>query len=135
LALTENFEVIATLQYKQAINDFTLEVAAGNSDNSQDKPEAIAQKELLEETGYQAQKIISLGHIWVNTRNAWDIRHLFLAFGYVQVKESKKDPNEEVLKVLIPFKEWEAMIRKGVIVDAQTIVATYKSLPYVYPGK
>lgn len=135
LALTENLEVISTLQYKQAINDLTLEVAAGNSDNIKDKPEVVAQKELLEETGYQAHKMISLGHIWVNTRNAWDVRNIFLALGCIRVKESQKDPNEEILRILIPFKDWEAMIRKGIIIDAQSIVATYKSLPYVYPGK
>ena len=54
LALTNQGEIILVKQYRQAINQVTLELPAGGVDDGE-KPQEAAKRELYEETGYRCR--------------------------------------------------------------------------------
>ena len=58
--LTQEGNVILVRQYRYPFAQVMLEIPAGKLDPGEE-PIACAQRELLEETGYQAQELIPLG--------------------------------------------------------------------------
>lgn len=62
LALTNNNEILFVKQYRPVLEKYTLELPSGHVEPSQ-TPEQAAQAELLEETGYKAEKLELLGCI------------------------------------------------------------------------
>ena len=62
LALTNNNEILFVKQYRPVLEKYTLELPSGHVEPGQ-TPEQAAQAELLEETGYKAEKLELLGCI------------------------------------------------------------------------
>jgi len=60
LALTEEGQVLLVRQYRPAVEARTLELPSGHVDKGE-TPEEAARRELLEETGYQADRVEILG--------------------------------------------------------------------------
>jgi len=56
--LTKKKEVILEKIYRIPIKSFSIEIPAGRLDKKGEKPKKTAQRELLEETGYLAKKLI-----------------------------------------------------------------------------
>jgi len=63
VAVNENNQFLLIKQYRRGVDDHVIEVPAGWIDK-QETPQQAAQRELLEETGYQAKEIIPLGEIY-----------------------------------------------------------------------
>ena len=57
-ALTENREVVLEKQFRITCECPVIELPAGLTDQAEESEEQTAQRELFEETGYQAQKVI-----------------------------------------------------------------------------
>ena len=66
LALTEERRVVLVRQYRPAIEQFTLELPAGLVDAGE-SPAETARRELLEETGYLAGEIETIGEMSTDT--------------------------------------------------------------------
>ena len=60
LALTNNNEILFVKQYRPVLEKYTLELPSGHVEEGQ-TPEEAARAELLEETGYNIEKIELLG--------------------------------------------------------------------------
>ncbi|MEM3621706.1 MAG: NUDIX hydrolase, partial [Candidatus Methanomethyliaceae archaeon] len=80
-----------------------------------------AKRELLEETGYVAEKMEEFIHFYVAVGYSTEIIHVFLATG---LKRAKPTPEEdETIKTkMVPFDEVLRMIRDNEIEDAKTII-------------
>lgn len=130
LPITEDGMVLAVRQYKQGCNKIVVELPAGTTNFKDEDPETVAARELLEETGYQAEKMIFLGPPqWMASRNSWTRFFPFVAFGCKKVKEAKMDSSEEIETLLIPYKEW-LEICQSQIEDPSVIVATFRAMKY-----
>lgn len=57
-AMTKNREVILEKNYRVSLEDYIIETPAGLLDKKGENPKVAAQRELLEETGYMAKKMI-----------------------------------------------------------------------------
>lgn len=61
LATTTAGKILLICQYRPVLDRCSLELPSGHTDSRDDSPEAAARRELLEETGYRAERLELLG--------------------------------------------------------------------------
>jgi ADP-ribose pyrophosphatase len=93
-ALTGAGEFLCFRQSKYGIDGLSLAVVGGYLEPGEE-PLAAAQRELLEETGYEASDWIDLGQYRVDGNRGAGTAHLFLAGGAHRVAEPDADDLEE----------------------------------------
>jgi ADP-ribose pyrophosphatase len=94
LAVTEEGLFLCFRQTKYAVDGPSLAPVGGYLEPSEE-PLAGAQRELLEETGYEALDWIDLGHFGVDGNRGAGVAHLFLARGARRVAQPRGDDLEE----------------------------------------
>lgn len=119
--LTDSGEVILLRQYRHATGGWLLEVPAGKLDGDE-SPEACARRELEEETGYRAGRLVPLGSIWSSPGFCDERIWLFLASELEETEQRLEE--DEVLEVeRIPFERAVAMAVDGELVDSKSTCA------------
>ena len=138
LPITHDGRVVAIRQFRHGANDILLEIPGGNQKYPDETPEQIACRELREETGYEAEKLIYLGRkIFMQPVSHGVAYHPFLGLRCHKVAEPQHDDSEHIEVLLIPLKDWvEMCIREQN--DPFSIATTFAALPYlgiklVYP--
>ncbi|MCP4538549.1 MAG: NUDIX hydrolase [Chloroflexi bacterium] len=119
LVVTQNNEFLCFRQTKYSVEGTSLAPVGGLLEPDEDPLDA-AQRELLEETGYQASEWTSLGHYGVDGNRGAGTAHFFLARGAHRVSEPDADDLEEQELLLLTRSEIEAAIA-----DSE-----FKSLPW-----
>src|SRR5688572_20270619 len=114
-------QVLLVRQYRYASDGYLLEVPAGRPDQPGEDWEVCARRELEEETGMIAGKMVRLTTIYTTPGFTDEQIHLFLA---LDVKEGKTsfDKDEFIEPVVMPLSEALELIRTGKISDAKTII-------------
>lgn len=114
-------EVILIRQYRHATGGTILEVPAGKLDPDE-SPEACAQRELAEETGYRAGRIEHLSSIWTTPGFTDEVIHLHAAFDLEHVGQQLEA--DEVIE-LVPMSLSDALGRvfRGELRDAKSALA------------
>ena len=107
---------------------YVLEIPAGTLEKGE-SPKKCAFRELQEETGYKAKKMIPLISFYPSIGYNTEIIHCFLATGLTKVGDLKLDDDEIISIVHIELKKLLRMIKAGKIIDSKTICAvlTYAS--------
>ena len=115
--------VLLVKQYRYAAGGFIWEIPAGTL-NPEESPLECAKRELIEETGYSADKLEKLTEIVPVPGYSDERIHLYLATGLVKaVQNLDKD---EILNVHeINMDDALKMIAKGEIIDSKTISGLY----------
>ena len=128
--VTAEGEIVMIDQFRYAPRRTFLEVPAGKFDTPTETPLAVAQRELEEETGYQAKTWISLGGAYPCIGYADEIIHLFLALDLSQ--HGQHLAADEYLRVRhIPIGEVYAKLFGGTIDDMKTNTALARALPHL----
>lgn len=122
VALTDDGRICLVRQYRVALNRVTVEVPAGKLDAGED-PLDCARRELLEETGYEADNIAFLTTIATSCGFADELIHLYMATG-LHLCGSSPDADEFINVDLVPLQELIDAVLDGRIEDAKTVVAT-----------
>ena len=131
MPVTQDKKVVTVLQFKQGCNKIIHELPAGTADFTRESPEATARRELMEETGYKADKVIFLGpSLWMSSRNSWTKAYCFLASDCEKVREGKFDEMEVIETKLVPLPRWIEMARTE-IEEPSAIVTTFRALPHL----
>lgn len=112
LAVTEEGQFLCFRQTKYGVDGLTLAPAGGYIEPGEG-PLAAAQRELLEETGYQAAEWIDLGHYRVDGNRGAGTGYLFLARGARCVAEAHADDLEEQELLLLSRSEMRAALAAG----------------------
>ncbi len=121
VALTDAGEVLMVRQWRYAIGALSLELPAGCLDVPGEPVTAAAARELREETGREAARWTYLGRMHASPGFTTETTHLLAAEGLTDMGAAPSD--EEFLEIeVIPFPEALAMIKRGEIRDAKTIV-------------
>jgi len=108
-------------QYRYPVKEITLEVPAGKIDPGE-TPYNCVKRELKEETGYTAKKIIKLNTFWPTPAFSDEVLHIYAAFGLSKDKASP-DEDEFISYHAVSFKKLLALVRSGKIKDSKTIIA------------
>lgn len=122
IPLTADHEVVMVRQYRHGSREVTLEIPGGLVDPG-DTPESAAKRELLEETGYQAEEFVKIGVVNPNPAIFSNRCYTFLAQNAKKVRDPMPDQTEDIEVEFIPLSEIPLLIRKGEIDHAIVIAA------------
>jgi len=112
-------------QYRYAIDRHIFEAPAGTMEPGEE-PLRTAHRELVEETGFSAQKIVEKGFIYTTPGYSDEKIFLFEARELSPSQEYGKDEDEIIEVVDVATRDLPAMIRGGTIVDAKTICLIHR---------
>jgi ADP-ribose pyrophosphatase len=122
IPLTDDHQVVMIRQYRHGSREVTLEIPGGLVDPG-DTPEDAACRELLEETGYQAEEYVKIGVSNPNPAIFSNRCYTFIARNVTKVSDPRPDQTEDIEVVLIPLSDIPGLIRKGEIYHAIVIAA------------
>jgi ADP-ribose pyrophosphatase len=112
--VTDNKEVLLIRQFRPAVNGYVIEFPAGLNDKG-DTLEEAARRELLEETGYTAKKMVFLTEGPLSSGASGEILTAYLANGLAlnQVQGQgvgKRDETEDIEILKVPIKKVESRL-------------------------
>lgn len=107
-------------QYRKGVETITIEVIAGLLDPDEDA-ETAAHRELLEETGCEAESLEKLGTLFASPGYADESVAAYFAILKDGVVEQKLDRGERLEVVRMSHEEFSQAIREGKIQDAKTL--------------
>lgn len=122
-------EVLMISQYRRAIDETILELPAGTRQWDEDWL-VCAQRELREETGFRADKIILIGEFWPTPGLSNELMRLCLATG-LHPDPLPGDVDEEIEVRPMPLDKLVDMAKNGEIMDAKSIVGLLKAAAYL----
>lgn len=127
LPIEKDGNIILVRQYRYPYDEIMLEIPAGKLDHGDDEDAAdCGLRELKEETGCTAGRIVPLGCIYPSPGFLTEVVHLFAALDLTD-GEMQPDENEFVEVVRLPIAEVEEMAERNEIRDAKTLVALYRA--------
>ncbi|MCS6816619.1 MAG: NUDIX hydrolase [Blastocatellia bacterium] len=111
-------------QFRYAVGEALWEFPAGTLDRAAESPEACAHRELEEETGYCADRMIRLGEFFTAPGFTDERMHVFQAEGLHPTTQRLE--SDELIEVFpFPWDVIEAKVRAGEIRDGKTLAALH----------
>lgn len=110
--VTAERELLCFRQTKYAVPGVSLAVVGGYLEPGED-PLSAAQRELLEETGYEADTWTALGRYAVDGNRGAGAAHLFIAWNARRVAEINADDLEEQELLLLSAQQARAALEAG----------------------
>lgn len=119
VAVNDSNELLLIKQYRLAIKKDLLEIPAGTMDKSKETPLACAQRELAEETGFQAKTFVKLFEGYLLPGYCNEYMYFFLAYDLF-AKPLRPDDDEFIEVIPTNFTQARALLTNGTIIDAKT---------------
>jgi ADP-ribose diphosphatase len=115
--------VVLLRQFRHAAGGTIWEVPAGKLDRGED-PAVCAARELQEETGYRAGRIVKTGSVLTTPGFTDELIHLFCAYDLV-AGEAAPEAHEVLRTEVVGLERALALIDSGEIRDGKTIAALF----------
>ena len=126
IPVTENNEVIVERQYRYPLDKVILEIPAGKLDAPDEDRLSAIKRELMEETGYTADKWTEIGDFHPAPADSDEYITMYLARG-LHKGERHLDDDEFLDVYTVPLKDLVDEVMAGKISDAKTQVAILKA--------
>ena len=117
--------VVLVGQYRYVAGGFYWEMPTGAMKPGESEPAAV-QRELAEEAGYEAGRLVSLGDFHTSKSILREVAHLYIAEA-LRPASRPPDHTEFIEWRTFSFAEALAMVERGEIKDAMTIVAVLRA--------
>ena len=126
LPIDRDGNILLVRQFRYPFDTETLEMPAGKMDHGPEDAEECGVRELAEETGCTAGRIVPLGCVYPSPGFLTEVVHLFAALDLTE-GEMQPDEDEFVEVVRLPIAEVEQLIVRDGIRDAKTVTAMYRA--------
>ena len=133
IAITPEGRVPMVRQFRYPFMAETLEIPAGKLEKGEE-PLACAVRELSEETGYTAGRMISLGTLLPSPGYCAETLYIYLALD-VTPGRAHLDQGEFLNVEYYPLQELHRMVMSGQLTDAKTVLAVLKAEFYLQEAK
>jgi ADP-ribose pyrophosphatase len=121
-------KILTIKSYRHLVDSYQVEVPSGYKEPGE-TPEHTASRELEEETGYVAKKLVPLGSYTLDYSMFLQKGNLFAAYGLEKKGTRKLGKMEKISRVeFMPTEKVRQMLLKGRITNAASIVALYRAL-------
>ncbi len=127
--VTDKETVLLIRQWRQPAGEVILEAPAGTLDSGEDA-ESTALRELREEAGVSAGRLISMGGSWVAPGYSTEYTYAYLATD-LRDDPLPQDDGEDIHVVETPLAQVPELIRSGQLRDQMSIAALCMGL-YLY---
>ncbi len=118
--------VVLVRQYRHAMGGMILEVPAGKLDPG-DTPESCAVREVEEEVGYRAGRLVPCGSIFTTPAFTDEIIWLYEAHD-LEATATAHEADEVIEIITMPFEEAVAAVREGRIRDGKSVAVILHAL-------
>ncbi|MFO7684211.1 MAG: NUDIX hydrolase [Chloroflexota bacterium] len=125
IPITPEGKVVFIHQFRHGTEDVTLEVPGGMVDNTDGDAGEAARREMLEETGYDADQIIHLGTVAPNPAFLNNRCHSYLALNARWRRQPEFDGGEDIAVEEIPLTAVPDLIANGQITHSLVVCAFY----------
>lgn len=122
LPVLDDGRIVMVDQFRPAIDRRLLELPAGTLDVEGEAVECCAERELEEETGYQAKRLELLCEFYPSPGILTEKMHVFVARD-LTMTQAHPEPTEEIEVVTLTLEDALARMRDGRIVDGKTMIA------------
>jgi len=122
LPFLDSDTVLLIQQYRYVARRVTWEMPTGGV-HTGEPIEKAAQRELAEEIGYRAGRLIPVSTYHTSKSVMDETAHLFLAEDLVALERPPRDETEFIEVRPFPFEEVLQMVLAGEVVDGMTIIA------------
>lgn len=116
VAMTDDQKVILVEQYRQPVHKWVIEFPAGLiRDEKEHRNESMSQaakRELLEETGYRAQRMVKLLTGPVSSGSSADLVTMVRAYGLKKISSGGGDHTERIRVHTIPLAQMERWLKQ-----------------------
>lgn len=119
LALTSDNKFILERQFRYPYHEAIFEFPAGKKDKNEEN-EKVALRELEEETGYKANKLVFLGATYPSPAYTNEVIYLYFATDLIKTRQHL-DENEFVEILYKSEDEIKEMIKNGKIKDSKSV--------------
>ncbi len=127
--VTSDGEIIMERQFRYPFNEVIWEIPAGKLDKGESDPLLAAKRELMEETGYTAEKFQFMGEFYSSPAILSEKIYMYAATE-LTLGERRLDEDEFLDIVKVPFDTVIEMIKRNEIPDGKTQAAVLKALAY-----
>lgn len=129
LPVDEEGRILFVRQYRHAVGTQLLELPAGTLDPDE-QPDACALREIREETGFAAGKIVKLGEFFLAPGYSTEYMLVYLATN-LNHDPLPKDKDEFITLVAIPVKKAYELAMNGELMDGKSLAALLLAQPYI----
>ena len=129
IPITAEGKVLLVRQFRLSAEKVLLEAPAGTIEAGE-SPEATARRELREEVGYKAGKLIPIGGSWVAPGYSTEYSHAFIATA-LEPDPLAADEGEDIVVEEFDFSDIHRLIMEGELEDQMSIAALL-SAQHVY---
>lgn len=129
-------ELLVIRSYRHLVDSIQVEAPSGYIEDAE-SPDQAAKRELQEETGYEAKKIVSLGYYTLDYTMFEQKGNVFAAYDLVDNNtaegKSKKQSLGKMEKIetdIVTIDGIKQLLSEGKILNAASIVAFHKALDF-----
>ena len=123
-------ELVLIRQYRHDTGGMLVEIPAGTMDHPDESVEECVQRELAEEAGFEAGRLVKLFEGYLAPGYSNEYMHFFLAFD-LHPATLPADEDEYIQVMPVSFPEADRMIREREIVDAKTALGIQMARAYL----
>lgn len=128
----EGDTVVLVRQYRAALDRELLEIPAGKRDMPGEPPEVTAHRELVEEVGWRAGRLIKLAEFFNSPGFSDEHSHVYLGLDLEPAEIDLQGIEEQYLRVeKLSLAAVADMIASGEITDAKTIIGLTLALRHL----
>ena len=128
--ITEDNELVCVRQYRHGTEKITLEIPGGMVDPGE-TPRVAAARECLEETGYEASELLSLGRLSPNPALFPNSLHTWIARDVRATAEIQNQSTEHTEVQLVPLSQVPDLLLSGEIDHALVVATLWRALHYL----